>query len=434
MNIKKFLQENISLCRTIVSRDSTKFVENLHKQYKCSILEYETGSEYSTWPIPLEWNINKAVLKKGNKVVASYDESPLFIAPYSKSFSGKLTKEQLIQHTMVNPNSPDCFGYEFRLAYDYRRRLNEWRITLPKNRLEALPSGEYEIDIEVETKPGTLKIAEYKIEGEQNDCFAFLSHYCHPAQINDGIVGTVIMYEVLRRIKKNFKKTRFTYLSLAMPETIGSSVYLTENKFNIKNFIGSAFCEMGGANSPLQMVFSRRGNTYVDRIFEFLVDQYQDGSARKVPFRKGWGNDELVFDSPGVAIPSVSIDRYPFEYYHTNLDNLDNFYEEKAEEMISLFLDAVNILEEDFIPKPIYDVPFYLTRYDLYADWTHNRQQYDQNILLLDAIWEGLSVFDLSIKYNLKYEDVKSFFNGLLNLGLINKELVNSNYTRNTNF
>ena len=102
--------------------------------------------------------------------------------------------------------------------------------------------------------------------------------------------------------------------------------------------------------------------------------------------------------------------------------------------MISLFLDAVNILEEDFIPKPIYDVPFYLTRYDLYADWTHNRQQYDQNILLLDAIWEGLSVFDLSIKYNLKYEDVKSFFNGLLNLGLINKELVNSNYTRNTNF
>ena len=434
MDIREFLQENILLCRTIVSSDSTKFVENLFKQYNCTILEFQTGSEHSTWPIPLEWNLKKAVLNKGEEIIASYDESPLFIAPYSKSFSGKLTKEQLAQHTMVNSNSPNCFGYEFRLAYDFRRRLNEWRITLPKNRLDTLPSGDYEIDIEVETKPGTLKIAEYKIEGEQKDCFVFLSHYCHPAQINDGIVGTVIMYEVLRRIKENFKKTRFSYLALAMPETIGSSVYLTANRHEIKNFIGSAFCEMGGANSPLQMVFSRRGNTYVDRIFEYLVDKYQDGNARKVPFRKGWGNDELVFDSPGVAVPSVSIDRYPFEHYHTNLDNLDNFNEEKAEEMIALFLDAVNILEEDFIPKPIYDVPFYLTRYSLYADWTYSRQQYDQNILLLEAIWEGLSVFDLSVKYNLEYENVKSFFINLSNLELINKELVNSNYTRNTNF
>jgi aminopeptidase-like protein len=432
MNIKAFLKKNILLNRTIVSEDSTSFVLNLQKEYNCTILEYDTGKEYATWLIPLEWNLKKAILKKDGKTIASYDQSPLFIAPYSQSFSGVITKEELVKHTMVNPKSPDCFGYEFRLAYDFKRRLNEWRITLPQSLLESLSHGDYYIDIDAETKPGSLKIAEYKIEGIQKECFAFLSHYCHPAQINDGIVGTVIMFEVINRIKEKYSQTKYSYLALAMPETIGSSVYITDNENSISDFIGTVFCEMGGANSPLQMVFSRRGNTYIDRIFEYLVDHYDKEGVRKVAFRKGWGNDELVFDSPGVGVPSVSIDRFPFEYYHTNLDNLNHFNEDKAEETIALLLDAVEILEEDYIPKAANKVPIYLTRFNLYSDWTHNRIQYDQNIILLDAIWEGISVFDISVKYNIEYNIVKLFYDKLISLKLIEKLPIDSFYTKQT--
>ena len=426
----KFLKKNHLLNRTIVSKDSTRFVNELKKRYGCKILEYKSGLEFSTWVIPVEWNLKKATLSNADGIIISDKDSLLFVAPYSKSFSGSISKEELELHTLVNPSRPDCFSYEFRIAYDYKRRLKEWRITLPKLKLDSLPRGNYEIDIEVETKPGSLKIAEFKINGAQKEVFAFLSHYCHPSQINDGIGGTIIMFEIMKRIQKLFPKTKFSYLSLAMPETIGSSVYLSEKQNKIPDFIGSAFCEMGGSTSPFQMVFSRRGNTYIDRVFEYLIDKYHSGNNRKVKFRKGWGNDELVFDSPGVDIPSVSIDRYPFKNYHTNLDNLDSFDEQKAEEMIDFFLKAVQILEEDFIPKPVHKVPFYLTRFELYADWTYDRNNYDKNTILLDSMWEDLTVFDISIKYNLEYEYVKQFFNKLSNLGLIKEKQINSSYSK----
>ena len=52
-------------------------------------------------------------------MIASYDERPLFLAPYSLPFSGLVTRDELIQHTFSNPAKPDAFCYEFRLAYNY---------------------------------------------------------------------------------------------------------------------------------------------------------------------------------------------------------------------------------------------------------------------------------------------------------------------------
>ena len=51
-------------------------------------------------------------------------------------------------------------------------------------------------------------------------------------------------------------------------------------------------------------------------------------------------------------------------------------------------------------------------------------------MLLLDSLWEGLTVFDIAVKYNLNYDFVKSFFKSLLKNKLIGSEIVTSNYTR----
>ena len=109
---------------------------------------------------------------------------------------------------------PNCFSYEFRLAYDFKRRLNEWRITLPKKKFESLSDGLYDLEIDVQTKPGSMKIVEGIHKGKEKSTFVFLSHYCHPGQLNDGLAGVLIMFEVLKKIKEKYPSS--TYKSIAI--------------------------------------------------------------------------------------------------------------------------------------------------------------------------------------------------------------------------
>ena len=72
----------------------------------------------------------KLTLSKDGKKIYGYKDSNLFLAPYSVPFKGKISKKDLIEQTLINSvKMPDSLSYEFRLAYDFKRRLKEWRIT-----------------------------------------------------------------------------------------------------------------------------------------------------------------------------------------------------------------------------------------------------------------------------------------------------------------
>ena len=49
-------------------------------------------------------------------------------------------------------------------------------------------------------------------------------------------------------------------------------------------------------------------------------------------------------------------------------------------------------------------------------------------------MWEELSVFDMSIKYNLDLQMVNNFFRKLIELKLIDKIIITPNYSKSTNF
>ncbi len=428
--IEKLLLKN----RTIVSRDVSDCMDILTERYPLKLHKYPTGSEYQTWPIPPEWNVRKAVLSDGNNIIASYDESPLFLATYSMPFSGSVSREELIEHTFTNPKVPDAFCYEFRLAYNFQRRLKEWRISLPYDRLMALSEGPFQVDIDVEVKPGNMLVGDFEHAGSSGYWFTFLAHYCHPAQANDGIAGVAVMLETLDRIMKSHPNPRYGYKALVMPETIGSSVYAATHEDELDNTIGGVFSEMAGADEPLQLVFSRRGDTYIDRVFLHVLQKQGKLPCRYTAFRKGWGNDELVFDAPGVGVPVVSMDRHPFAAYHTHHDNLSLIKISRLEEVVDVLRGVVDTLEADYIPRLINRVPVYLTRFDLYADWANEREQYDVNILLLDSMWSGLSVLDIALKHDLEADMVRNYIDKFAELNLIETETVTPDYSRSVRF
>ena len=191
---------------------------------------------------------------------------------------------------------------------------------------------------------------------------------------------------------------------------------------------------MPGSNEELQFVFSRRSNTYIDRVFLQVLKDKNKIDCRKVPFRKGWGNDETIFDAPGIGVPTVSIDRYPFMEYHTHHDDMRNVYVDKLDEIVDIILSVVDILEKDFIPQQKDDAPIYLTRYDLYSDWTYERETYDINTLIMDNLWCGFSVLDIALKNDLDYQYVHSYISKMLENGLVTANLVTPAYSKNTLF
>jgi len=420
--------------RTIVSEDAESCMAILQERYTLDVLRYPSGSEYQTWEIPVEWNVRRAVLSFRGSPIASLEESALFVAPYSQGFSGSVTRDELIAHTFTNPAKPQAFCYEFRLAYNFQRRLTEWRVSMPHSRVLALPEGPFDVEIEVETRPGHMAIGVASHPGTSGSWFTLLAHYCHVGQVNDGIAGVVVILEVLSRLKTRHPQPRHGYKALVMPETIGSSVYAATHEAELDATIGAAFSEMAGASTPLQLIRSRRADTYIDRVFLYVLQSLGKPLGRMAPFRQGWGNDELVFDAPGVGVPAVSLDRYPFEAYHTHFDDMSGVSDTALEEMVEVFLQVIDVLEWDYIPRPRHRVPPYLTRYGLYSDWTHARAQYDMNALVLDSLWTGRSVLDIALEHHLDVVAVRDYLEKFVDLGLIDPQPVTPAYARTTRF
>ena len=159
----EFANRNYLKNRTIVSRDICSIIEDIEHTTGLSVKynKYPTGEEYGTWIIPPSWNVIEAWLKnsKGEKI-ASYDDHPLFLCPYSKATHCKLSKKDLLPHVFSEPKRPDAFGYNWRYAYDANLRLVDWGISLPTNVVKQLPEDTYEIFIETDVEDSEMIVGE----------------------------------------------------------------------------------------------------------------------------------------------------------------------------------------------------------------------------------------------------------------------------------
>jgi len=366
--VHAFIEEHYLKNRTIVSADIPSILDGVEQATELPVLRhrFRTGEDHGTWVVPPQWDVREAWLKdRRGRMIASYQDHPLFVAPYSQPVRARLSKEQLVAHVATEPTQPDAFAYSPKLATDARYRLKEWRIALPQRVLDGLDEGPFDVLIDAEVKDGAMLVGEIVLPGEHEETIALLADYCHPGQVNDSFSGLVVFMEVMRTLSR-LPRRRYTYKLLMFPETIGSAIYLASGPERVKAIRGAMFCEAVGWGDQWYLKATRRGNTYMDFLAADVRRAFPE--VRTSPFFGPiYGNDELMFDSVQVGIPCLSLQKYPFPEYHTSHDAPDRLVEADLCRAYEIALHLVRVAEQDEVYTFTQPVPFWMTRFDLYG-------------------------------------------------------------------
>lgn len=422
-----FFERNYLKNRTVVSKHVESILDDIASTTNLPMekLSFKTGSSYSTWEVPPSWNVKEAWLKdKNGAVIGSYEMHPLFVSPFSSAVSKKITFEELENHVFSEPNQPDAFAYNWRYAMDYRLRLKDWGISLPLNTVNELRKKglqeEYEIFIDIDVEDGELLIGDITLQGESEKTICFLADHCHPGQVNDSFSGIGLFMMVMASLAK-LKNRKYTYKLLVMPETVGSAIYITEFFDEIKkNFIGTMFSEMVGWGDNWYIKKTREANTYMDEVAEALAKKWSDLNPTK--FFSVYGNDELMFNNVGTNIPSLSLQKHPFIEYHTSNDTPDRVREEDMQRAFEITMDLVNIVENDGIYKFNQPVPFWMTRFDLFADDQWETEDFLKNF---DIVYKNLdgtkSLLEVANESNCSFDYIHQYVEKMKENNLITR-------------
>ena len=408
--IYNFAQEHYLKNRTIVTSDIPTIFDGINEVINDKLLihKFHSGEDHGTWIVPEKWDIKEAWVKdlKGN-LVASYEEHPLFVSPYSSPVHKQVSLEELKARNSCDPMRPNAFCFNWRYAADASLRLKEWGLSIPSSRIESLNDEFYEVYIDADVCEGDMLVGEYIIKGQSSDEFIFISNYCHPGQVNDSFSGLMLFLMVINELKAR-KNLRFTYRFLFCQETIGSAIYFaSDHKFR-ENVFGAMFSEMVGWGKDWFIKNSRTGDTFVDKVAHSLTFTYSDLTESE--FYSLIGNDEYILNSIQVNIPTLSLQKYDFPQYHTSDDNLEPLDANELKKALDIVLSFVDIIENDRVLKHNVSVPFWMTRYNLYADDEFSPQEFARNLKIVYELLDGKnSVLDIANSLSLPFAEVNDY-------------------------
>lgn len=405
------------LTRTTVSDGFDQALSIINEYVPLNIISIPSGTECWTWPIPQKWTMRKATVSLNGQVVLEGGEHALAVAPYSQPFSGEVERAELVQHLRWSEKWPDAFVYEYRYAYNYQMR--DWCMSMPHNRVKALPEGRYKVEIDATLSPGEMKIGEILLQGESDECIVIVSHLCHPGQANDGVAGAAGVARLYHDLAQR-KSRKFSYLFLFPPETIGMVGYLWARQDMIPRLRAGIDLEMLGVDNPLCLKLSHQGDAAIDRIAQSaLSEEIKDSKVRVGAFREMYGNDEIVLADPDFNVPTIAIQHHPFPEYHTSHDDLASVKPERMDEAHRAIMSIIDVLEADYVPHREFTGPLYLSRYNLYVDTHQDRVLHRQVWNIMQRLGTGKSVFQIAEELSLDFWKLKNYLAAWLENGLL---------------
>lgn len=414
-SLKSILAEFYPLHRTLASDDQDKTLEIIGSYMPDSshyaIETYKPLEAAWTWKVPERYVVHEAYLEVvGGDRVVDFKNNPLHIVSYSLPVDEVLTFEELRPHLHFNEKRPHAIPWVFK----YYDRV--WGFCLSKNSFDKLPRDKkYRAVVRSEFVTDPLrgfKVATAVVHpagGPNPEAgeIVIQAHTCHPMQANDDGAGVVSAIDLANRlVNKPLPAGSMSVRFWFGPETIGTIVYLSHNEYLIRNMRGSIFMEMTGNKNKIAWHHTRQRDHVLDRITNYVVKniQHEERSFADYP-----PNDERVMNGPGVNVPSISINRWPYEEYHTTDDNLDIIDDDMLSGAAEVAEQIVRIFASNYIPKRNFRGPVFLSGNGLWVDWQENFALNRAIEKIMMRFEGGHSVFDIAEQVGLDYWMVRDY-------------------------
>jgi len=425
MKLKSILEQLYPLHRTLASEGTDEALriigEHFPPQAEFTIEKYEPGTQVWTWKVPERYVVHEAYLEieNGERVV-DFDQNALHIVSYSLPVDTVLTWKELESHLYYSEERPWAIPWKFKY---YER---DWGFCLPKDLYDILPRDKaYRAVIRSEFMQGDgvdFRVSSGVIHPEggpvpQSGEIIVSSHICHPMQANDDLSGVVTSLGVAQRLADSplppgSMSVRFLY----GPETIGTIAYLAQNEDLIPALRAGIFSEMTGNQNIIAWHHSRQNDHLVDLIAAMVLGK-QEHVERA--FAEYPANDERVINGPGVNVPCISVNRGPYEEYHTSDDNPDIIHEEMLQGAAEVIEEIIRIFGSNYIPKRQFRGPLFLSGHGLWVDWQEN-WELNRALEKIMMRFDGEhSVFDIAQDVDLDYWVVRDYVDRFREKGLI---------------
>jgi aminopeptidase-like protein len=337
--IYDLIVELYPICRSLTGDGVRETLSRIEERIPLDIYEVPSGTPVLDWTVPKEWNVRDGYVRGPREdLIVDFRRSSLHVLGYSIPIEGRFQLNELKEHLFTDPEHPDWIPFRYSY-YD-----ENWGFCLPHRQLEQLEDGEYEVMIDSTLEDGSLTYAECYIPGASTDEVLICVHIDHPGMCNDNLSGVAVATFLAERLAR--AERRLSYRFLFIPTTIGSITWLSRNEQNLERVKHGLVLVCIGDAGGFTYKQSRRGNTEIDRVMNYVLQQSQE--THKVVEFSPFGFDERQFCSPGFNLPVGSLSRsangkYP--QYHTSADNLELMIPEKLAASLELCESAIEILE-----------------------------------------------------------------------------------------
>lgn len=420
--IYQLITELYPICRSITGDGFRKTLKILQQHIPLSVHEVPTGTEVFDWKVPKEWNIKDAYIKnsQGEKIV-DFANLNLHVVNYSIPVHQKISLDELKSHLFTLPDYPDWVPY--RTSY-YKE---SWGFCLSHNQFLQLQDEEYEVCIDSSLEPGNLTYGEYFIPGASSEEVLISCHACHPSLCNDNLSGIAIAVFLAKRLSQT--KNHYSYRFVFIPGTIGSITWLSVNEANVHRIKHGLVLTCLGDAGNFTYKKSRRGNTEIDEIVSYVLNN--SGHDYKIIDFFPYGYDERQYCSPGFNLAVGCFMRSPhgsFPEYHTSADNLDFVKPQYLADSFAQCVSILNILDSNQVyvnQKPKCEPQ--LGKRGLYRSVGGQK---DSGLNEMAILWvlnlaDGdHTLLDIAKKSGMPFDDIKTAADKLSQTDLLKKEIL----------